>query len=105
MSTLHYKQTAFPYEPTVGLVFEEEYANLLASRGREGSTLDAKMRAAFDGGPLSNRKAKDTQVVTPPYWLPALIAITPRGAAPAPRARGPALGLGQPLAVPAGRAP
>jgi hypothetical protein len=77
VSTLHYKQTAFPYEPTVGLVFEEEYASLLASRGREGSTLDPKMRAAFDGGPLSNRKAGETKVVSPPYWLPALIAITP----------------------------
>ena len=60
-----------------GLVFEEEYASLLASRSRDGSTLDPKMRAAFDGGPLSNRRSSDTKTVTPPYWLPALIAITP----------------------------
>ena len=77
ISTLQHKQTTYPYEPTAGLVFEEEYASLLASRGREGSTLDPKMRAAFDGGPLSNRKAAGTQTVSPPYWLPALIAITP----------------------------
>ena len=77
ISTLQYRQSTFPQEPTVGLVFEEEYASLLASRGREGSTLDPKMRAAFDGGPLSNRKAAGTQTVSPPYWLPALIGITP----------------------------
>lgn len=77
ITTLAYKQTSYPYEPCVGLVFEEEYASLLASRGREGSTLDPKMRAAFDGGPLSNRKSAGTQTVAPPYWLPALIAITP----------------------------
>jgi hypothetical protein len=35
------------------------------------------MRQAFDGGPLSNRRSGDTKVVTPPYWLPALVAITP----------------------------
>jgi hypothetical protein len=77
ISTLSYKQATFPYEPTVGLVFEEEYASLLAARGRDGSTLDPKMRAAFDGGPLSNRRSSQTQTVAPPYWLPALIAITP----------------------------
>lgn len=77
ISTLAWKQTSFPYEPTVGLVFEEEYASLLASRGRDGSTLDPKMRAAFDGGPLSNRRSNETKTVAPPYWLPALIAITP----------------------------
>lgn len=77
VSTLAWKQEHFTNEPTVGLVFEEEYAVLLASRSREGSTLDPKMRAAFDGGPLSNRRSSDTKTVTPPYWLPALIAITP----------------------------
>lgn len=77
ISTLAWKQATFPYEPTVGLVFEEEYASLLASRSRDGSTLDPKMRAAWDGGPLSNRRSNDTKTVTPPYWLPALIAITP----------------------------
>lgn len=77
VTTLHYKREAFPHEPTVGLVFEEEYAALLASRSREGSTLDPKMRAAFDGGPLSNRRSGETKQILPPYWLPALIAITP----------------------------
>lgn len=77
VTTLHYKREAFPHEPTVGLVFEEEYAGLLASRQREGSTLDPKMRQAFDGGPISNRRSGETKTVVPPYWLPALIAITP----------------------------
>jgi len=77
IATLAYKQTTFPREPTVGLVFEEEFATLIAARSRDGSTLDPKLRAAFDGGPLSNRKASETRTVTPPYWLPALIAITP----------------------------
>jgi len=77
VAALDYKRTHFPYEPTVGLVFEEEYATLLASRGREGSTLDPKMRTAFDGSPISNRRSGETKTVNPPYWLPALIAITP----------------------------
>lgn len=77
VAELAYKREHFPHEPTVGLVLEEEYASLLASRGRDGSTLDPKMRVAFDGGPLSNRKVGGRQVVVPPYWLPALIAITP----------------------------
>ena len=77
VSALHYKREAFPYEPTVGLVFEEEYATLLAARGRDGSTLDPKMRTAFDGSPISNRRSGETKTVNPPYWLPALIAITP----------------------------
>lgn len=76
VSSLAYRQEHFS-DAVVGLVFEEEYASLLASRSREGSTLDPKMRAAFDGGPLSNRRSGDTKTVTPPYWLPALIAITP----------------------------
>lgn len=77
VSSLHYRREHFPQEPTVGLVFEEEYATLLAARGRDGSTLDPKMRGAFDGGPLSNRKAGETKTVMGPYWLPALIGITP----------------------------
>lgn len=77
VSSLHYKREHYPQEPTVALVFEEEYATLLASRGRDGSTLDPKMRQAFDGGPLSNRKAGETKTVMPDYWLPALIGITP----------------------------
>jgi hypothetical protein len=66
------------YGPITALLLEEEYANNLASRGREGSTLDPKMRLAFDGGQLSNRKVGDSKVVDPPYWLPALIGITPK---------------------------
>jgi hypothetical protein len=77
VSALDYQKKIHPQEPAVGLVFEEEYATLIASRGREGSTLDAKMRLAFDGGSLSNRKASETKTVLPPYWLPALVAITP----------------------------
>lgn len=77
VSSLHYRREHFPQEPTVGLVFEEEYATLLAARGRDGSTLDPKMRQAFDGGPLSNRKAGETKTVMGPYWLPAIIGITP----------------------------
>ena len=65
------------YGPATALMFEEEYANHLASRSREGSNLDPKMRMAFDGGQLSNRKAGESKVVDPPYWLPALIGITP----------------------------
>ncbi len=64
-------------KPTAGVLFEEEYATMMAAQGREGSTLDGRMRAAFDGGPLSNRKAAESKTVNPPYWLPALIAITP----------------------------
>lgn len=77
VSALFYRREHYPQEPTVGLVFEEEYATLMAARGRDGSTLDPKMRQAFDGGPMSNRKAGETKTVMPPYWLPALIAITP----------------------------
>jgi len=66
------------YGPVTALMYEEEYANHLASRGREGSTLDGKMRQAFDGSQLSNRKAGESKTVDPPYWLPALIAIAPK---------------------------
>jgi hypothetical protein len=61
----------------LGLIFEEEFATTIASRTREGSTLDQRLRTAFDGGPLSNRKASDSRIVYPPYWVPALVAITP----------------------------
>lgn len=77
VSHLEHKQNSYKYEPTVGLIYEEEYANLMAARGRDGSTLDPKLRTAFDGGPLSNRRSNDTKTVNPPYWLPGLIAITP----------------------------
>ncbi len=77
VASLHYRREHYPQEPTIGLLFEEEYATLMASRSRDGSTLDPRMRSAFDGGPLSNRKAGETKTVMPPYWLPALIGITP----------------------------
>lgn len=60
-----------------GVLFEEEYATFLAASGRDGSTLDTRMRAAFDGSQLSNRKAMDTLTVEAPYWLSGLVAITP----------------------------
>jgi hypothetical protein len=77
ISALVHKREHYPHEPTVGLIFEEEYATLLQSRAREGSTLDMRMRQAFDGTTLSNRKANETKTVTAPYWAPALVAITP----------------------------
>ncbi len=60
-----------------GVLFEEEYATFLAASGREGSTLDSRMRAAFDGGALANRRAAETVAVPEPYWLSGLVAITP----------------------------
>lgn len=63
-------------EPT-GVLFEEEYATFLAASGRDGSTLDTRMRSAFDGSQLSNRKANDSLTVPEPYWLSGLVAITP----------------------------
>lgn len=80
VSHLHYKATAFEYEPTVALVYGEEYAGLMTARQREGSTLDPKMREAFDGGPLSNRRSNptDTKSVSGnTYWVAALVGITP----------------------------
>ena len=104
VSALAFKQETFRYEPTVGLVFEEEYASLLAARGRDGSTLDPRMRAAFDGGPLSNRRSNETKAVTPPPLAAGAHRDHARRAAPAPRARRPSVGVGQPLAVPRGPA-
>ena len=79
VSALHERRTSSfnAGRPAVALVFEDEFASMLQSRGREGSTLDAKMRLAFDGSSLSNRRRAESQVVQPPYWLPALAAITP----------------------------
>ncbi|MGI8794623.1 MAG: putative quorum-sensing-regulated virulence factor [Acidimicrobiales bacterium] len=61
-----------------GVLFEEEYAAFLAAASRDGSTLDARMRAAFDGKQMSHRKVGEVLVVREPYWLSGLIAITPR---------------------------
>lgn len=62
-----------------GVLFEEEYATYLGVSGRDGATLDPRMRTAFDGNQLANRKSNaNTSVVVPePYWLSGLVAITP----------------------------
>jgi hypothetical protein len=70
-------QAKYPAQRTAHLLFEEEFARVLAIRGREGSTLDTTLRQMFDGGPASNHRADARKVVNPPYWLPALVAITP----------------------------
>lgn len=77
VTELERRQLGARGEPTAAVVFEEEFATLLAAAGRDGSSLDSRMRQAFDGGPLSNRKASGSQTVLPPYWLPALVGITP----------------------------
>jgi hypothetical protein len=61
----------------VALVLEEEFARVVAARSREGATLDPMLRAAFDGGQLANLRSDSSRVVMAPYWLPALVAITP----------------------------
>lgn len=65
------------YEHTAGVVMEEEYATHLAASSRDGSSLDSRMRQAFDGDDLYHRRVSGTITVNAPYWLPALIAITP----------------------------
>jgi hypothetical protein len=65
------------YDQTAGVVMEEEYATHLAASARESSSLDSRMRQAFDGDDLYHRKVSGTITVQAPYWLPALIAITP----------------------------
>lgn len=77
VTALETKQLRFRSEPTAGILFEEEFDTLLTAQGRDGSSLDSRMRAAWDGGPLSNRKQSGSQTVDPPYWLAALVAITP----------------------------
>jgi hypothetical protein len=65
------------YDQTAGVVMEEEYATHMAAASRESSSLDSRMRQAFDGDDLYHRKVSGTITVQAPYWLPALIAITP----------------------------
>lgn len=65
------------YDQTAGVVMEEEYATHLAAAGRDSSSLDSRMRQAFDGDDLYHRRVSGTITVQAPYWLPALIAITP----------------------------
>jgi hypothetical protein len=77
VSALEAKQTRYRGEPTAGVMFEEEFATMLAAQGRENSTLDTRMRAAWDGKVLSNRRQVGAQSVEPPYWASALVSITP----------------------------
>jgi len=46
------------------LVLEPEFARLLAVAGREGSTLSAVIREAWDGNPLKNRTKREPLVAT-----------------------------------------
>ena len=61
----------------VGLVQEGEYSTLLRSAARDGSTLDQKLRSAFDGTVLANLRSKESIQLDPPYWVAALTGITP----------------------------
>jgi hypothetical protein len=72
------ERDSMTYGNPTGVLFEEEYATYLAAAGREGSTLDSRMRAAFDGMSLAQRKAAESVVVREPYWLAGLVAITPK---------------------------
>jgi hypothetical protein len=66
-----------PDAQVVALIWEEEFARMLATRQREGATLDQYMRQAFDMDVLAQHKSASNKVVEAPYWLPALVAITP----------------------------
>lgn len=72
------ERDSLTYGNPTGVLFEEEYANFLAAAGREGSTLDQRMRAAFDGMSMAQRKAAETVTVKEPYWLCGLVGITPK---------------------------
>lgn len=72
------ERDSLTYGNPTGVLFEEEYANYLAAAGREGSTLDQRMRAAFDGMSMAQRKAAETITVKEPYWLCGLVGITPK---------------------------
>lgn len=78
VSTLESRQARFRNEPVTGIMYEEEFATLLAAQSRDNSTLDPRMRAAWDGKVLSNRKQSTQQSIEPPYWVSALVAITPK---------------------------
>ena len=60
-----------------GVLFEEEYETFLVASGREGSSLDSRMRSAFDGKQLSLRKVAETVIVPEPYYLSGLVGIPP----------------------------
>lgn len=78
VTSLERRQLDYKREPTTAVVYEEEYATLLSAVSREGSSLDARLRVAFDGTQaMANRKASGAQTVQPPYWLAALTGITP----------------------------
>jgi hypothetical protein len=78
VSALETRQKMFRNEPVSGLMYEEEFATLLAAQSRDNSTLDPRMRAAWDGKALSNRKQASQQSIEPPYWVGALVSITPK---------------------------
>lgn len=64
---------------TTALVFEEEFASTLAAMAREGSNLDMRMRSAFDGDSIAHRRVNGAPIeLEAPYWMPAIVAITPR---------------------------
>jgi hypothetical protein len=61
----------------IGVMAEAEFASVLAAASREGSTLDSRLREAFDGEQLWHTRVSSVVTVKQPYWLSALIAITP----------------------------
>lgn len=78
VSALETRQTRFRNDPVAGVMYEEEFATLLAAQSRDNSTLDPRMRTAWDGKVLSNRKQSSQQSIEPPYWVSALVSITPK---------------------------
>jgi hypothetical protein len=74
---LEFRQRSWKREPACVILFEEEFATLLAAQNRDGSSLDSRLRALWDITALSNRKQSGSQSVVPPYWASALVAITP----------------------------
>lgn len=63
-----------------GVLVEDEFSRLLVSARREGSTLDAMLRTAFDGRALNvfTRNSSADLSVIPPYAIAAVSAITPK---------------------------
>lgn len=63
-----------------GVLVEDEFSRLLVSSRREGSTLDAMLRTAFDGRALNvfTRNTSADLSVVPPYAISAVSAITPK---------------------------
>src|SRR5439155_3408861 len=57
------------------LVYEDEFAQVLAVAGRDGSTLSPLMRSAWDGARLENR-TKARKIVATDAHVSVLAAIT-----------------------------